>query len=65
MYSCQVIDGDVEDTEKMSGRFEDWLRNELTDLHMHAACSVPNDFPKDVVWNWEVSFLVYFFWTFS
>jgi hypothetical protein len=44
----------------MSGRFEDWLRNELTELHMHAAYSVPNDFPEDVVWNWEVSILVYF-----
>ncbi|OEL36336.1 hypothetical protein BAE44_0002645 [Dichanthelium oligosanthes] len=53
MYFYQVIEGEGADRENLSACFEEWLAKELNDLHMHAACAVPNDFPKNAVWNWE------------
>ncbi|CAN6372151.1 unnamed protein product [Urochloa humidicola] len=49
----QVIKGECTDGENVSARFKEWLTQELKELHIRAACAVPNDFPEDVVWNWE------------
>ncbi|CAN6381359.1 unnamed protein product [Urochloa humidicola] len=49
----QVIEGECADRENVSARFKEWLTKELKDLHIRAACAVPNDFPKGSVWNWE------------
>ncbi|KAF8652254.1 hypothetical protein HU200_062890 [Digitaria exilis] len=43
----------VTSDEGVSDCFKDWLAKELECLSMRASCAVPEDFPKDVVWNWE------------
>ena len=55
MCFYQVISG-----EGLSDHFEDWLANELEYIRMRASCAVPEDFPKDDVWNWEVCFFILF-----
>ena len=56
MCFYQVISG-----EGLSDRFKDWLAKELEYIRMRASHAVPEDFPKDDVWNWEVCFLSYFY----
>jgi len=46
----QVISG-----EGLSDRFKDWLAKELEYIRMRASHAVPEDFPKDDVWNWELN----------
>lgn len=46
--------------EGMSDCFKDWLAKELECLRMRASYAVPEDFPKDDVWNWEVCFFPLF-----
>ena len=55
MCFYQVISG-----EGLSDRFEDWLAKELEYIRMRASCAVPEDFPEDAVWNWEVLFYLIF-----
>jgi hypothetical protein len=45
----QVTEGD-----EVSDRFKDWLDKKLEYLRICASYAAPEDFPKDVVWNWEV-----------
>lgn len=49
------IDNQVTVGEGVSDRFEDWLAKELEYLCTRASCDVPEDFPKDVEWNWELN----------
>ncbi|CAN6372154.1 unnamed protein product [Urochloa humidicola] len=49
------VDNQVTAGEEVSDRFKHWLANELEDLHKRASNAVPDDFPKDVVWNWELN----------
>ena len=55
MCFYQVISG-----EGLSDRFKDWLAKELEYIRMRASCAVPEDFPEDAVWNWEVLFYLIF-----
>jgi hypothetical protein len=50
----QQVTADGEVTKTLPICFKDWLAKELTDLHTRAYCAMPENFPKDVEWKWEV-----------
>ncbi|TVU25242.1 hypothetical protein EJB05_27732 [Eragrostis curvula] len=50
-----VIVDELIDRENLSCRFEDWLTKELEDLRTRASCSVPEHFPKEAIWKWELN----------
>lgn len=52
-----VDEGEI--TKPLPIRFKNWLAKELTDLRTRASCSVPEKFPKDFEWKWEVCLLVF------
>lgn len=55
-----IMKGEQEDRKTCADGFSDWFEKELEDLRIRASLPAPNDFPKYLVWNWEVSSLTFF-----
>ncbi|GJM94399.1 hypothetical protein PR202_ga11039 [Eleusine coracana subsp. coracana] len=52
-FPCLVDEGEITDT--LPACFKDWLAKELTGLHTRASCGMPEKFPKNFEWKWELT----------